>query len=82
MTWNYRVWKDETEEGDVFSIKETFYNADGGIWACSSEASTPFGENLEEFKRDLKNFAKAIDQPVLIFKGFKFSTNDNLRDDL
>lgn len=56
MTWNIRIVGEIKEYFDgnrnikvvVYTLRETYYNADGKPTAISSELATPFAENVEE----------------------------------
>lgn len=68
MTWNYRVLRHAEDpppaEGEEsFRIIEAFYDDGGDLYAWST--AEPFGETVEELRRDLELMLSALDQPVL-----------------
>ena len=62
MSWNHRVVKDRH---GVHTIRETFYDSNGGIYGWLGEPSYPLGETLEELTADLAGFSRALSLPVL-----------------
>jgi hypothetical protein len=62
MTWNYRVFREESGE---HVIREVYYDEDGAIVACTEDPVEPMGESLEELAKDLAYFQKALSHPVL-----------------
>lgn len=63
MSWNYRV----IENLDGFGIYEVYYDDDGSICNISAEPMEPYGETVEELKRDVAAMNAAFDKPVLSF---------------
>ena len=62
ITWNYRVFHEET--GD-YVIREVSYDEGGAIVGCTADAVEPMGASLEELERDLEHFREALRLPVL-----------------
>lgn len=74
--WNYRVMrraythKDATTEYS-YGIHEVYYSLDGEP-DCHSENDVGIhGETVEELKKDLKNYKRALNKPVLDYKTMK-----------
>jgi len=68
MTWNYRVLKHVTETEEFYQIHEVYYHGDTyviDIYACTEEASSPYGETVEELKENLEMYMEAFDLPVI-----------------
>lgn len=63
MSWNYRV----LENLDGFGIYEVYYDTDGSINNVSAAPMEPYGETVEELKRDMDAMNAAFDKPVLSF---------------
>jgi hypothetical protein len=65
MSWNYRV----LEHANGFGIYEVYYDndGDGSICNISSIPMEPYGETVEELKRDMDAMNAAFDKPVLNF---------------
>jgi len=66
MSWNYRVVKRTTIEGDSFEINEVYYNDDGSIRMMSEKGMIPYGNNKDELVQDLAMMAGAFDLPTLV----------------
>ena len=66
MSWNYRVVKDDCEEG-YYEIMEVYYDKEGNINGYA-DTGCPYGESLEGVKRCLELMSKALDEPILQLK--------------
>ena len=77
MFWNYRIVKRENPSGKIsFSIHEAYYDENGNVGTITTEPAQPHGENLEELKKDLECYCKALNRLVLDYSHFpttKFS---------
>ena len=62
ITWNYRVFRDET--GDYF-IREVFYVDDGSVLGCTANAVEPLGRTIDELAYSIDEFKAALALPVL-----------------
>lgn len=69
MTWNYRVTRQLTDDGNIYAIREVYYRADGTIRAWSADPRDPFGETLDEIKTDLIHMVAAFDRPLVQLNG-------------
>lgn len=69
--WNYRVLRKTFKIGEEiehrYAIHEVYYNTDGEPVTCTVDSVEPSGETEEELRRDIKNYLKALDKPVLDF---------------
>lgn len=75
MTWNYRVvvfWYDpktrEELETPWNAIHEVYYDKDGDVYACSSEAARVSwdADDVDDSPyRMLERFGKALERPAL-----------------
>lgn len=67
MSWTYRVMRVQYDNGEYsFAIHE-FYHEDGKI-GWSERAINPYGQTLDELKKDYEMMAKAFEKPVLDFE--------------
>ena len=83
MTWNYRVackklevkidLSNDVYEEDCFGIVEAYYNDQGEIYATTERFIEPYGETLEELKRNLETIQKAFNLPVLDLDNIVYS---------
>lgn len=83
MSWNYRVCKklssykvdlsNDVYEEDCFGICEVYYNDKGEITFTSENFIEPYGETLEELKRNLESMQKAFNLPVLDLDNIVYS---------
>lgn len=67
MTWSYRVVRstDPNTGETACRIYEVYYNDQEEISAITQDPVIPFGETLEELKRDLEHMLEDINRPVL-----------------
>lgn len=71
MPWNYRVFHTcyhPPEDGQVihyYSIRETYYRADGRIYALGGQASAASGDTLTELMKDHAQMQAAFLRPIL-----------------
>jgi len=81
--WNHRVVKKYYPEEDYteFSVRETFYNKDGSIYAYTEEPAKVRGESLESLRKYLEWCLKALDQPVLIDGEVVFNDDGDSEED-
>ena len=63
MSWNYRVTKTATDEGDWFQVREVYYLDGGTGWTRDEIAAD--GQSVEEVRDVLKRMLEACDKPVL-----------------
>ena len=78
MTWNHRVIRQRatTQEAELsgeeyfYSIREVFYDEDGKPEFVTMESDDLFGTTLEELKKDIERFTKALEQPILNYEDF------------
>jgi hypothetical protein len=71
MTWNYRVFQEE--DGD-YVVREVFYDEEGAIVTCTTDAVEPVGGTLDELRQCLDDFRAALAQPVLTLKDIPEAT--------
>lgn len=64
MTWNYRVTKEVTAEGDWYAIREVFYGEHGSVGWTKDEIPAG-GESVDEVREVLHRMLRACDEPVL-----------------
>ena len=67
MSWNHRVvrTKDLPNEGYSYGIHEVYYDEGGSVAGLTMNATTPYGETLQEMATELERFSKALEKPVL-----------------
>ncbi len=66
MSWNYRVTRTTDPNGEgVFSIREVYYAPDGRVTAWSENAVCPQGETFGELTKDVENYGRAFQKPVI-----------------
>ena len=69
--WNYRTVKRE-EDGEVtFAVYEAYYE-DEETKPCAISQNPVYvcGDTLDELRKDLNNYRKALDRPVLNYEDF------------
>lgn len=74
-SWNFRVVRKKVimgnePPGQYFAIHEAYYDGEGKIEYLTQGEVTPYGEDVEDLMRELKNMLKAFDDPVLDGKDF------------
>lgn len=62
MSWNYRIIR-SAHDGSV-GIHEVYYD-DGIPTGWSENPSSPYGETLNELKKEFEMMARALSMPVL-----------------
>lgn len=67
MTWNYRAF--QNNDGEV-GIVEVYYDKDGKPIARTESFMKPYGETLDELKKDFEWMSKAFDKSVLTDSDF------------
>jgi len=80
--WNYRVCKEtyskNTQDEEVmYTIREAYYNKDGGIWAVTEGAKGVSGESIDDLKQALEWMHLAINKEVLDLDTFVFAKADH-----
>jgi len=65
--WGYRVFQNSNNE---FGIVECYYDKDLKPRARSESFMKPYGESIDELKKDLERMAAALNKPVLSEKDF------------
>lgn len=73
--WNYRIIKRRVLEEDSYHIHEVYYDDEGVPDACTMDASSPFGETLEELKNDLNYMMNALNKPIIEYSYFEDLAN-------
>ncbi|MCP5537444.1 MAG: hypothetical protein H7A51_14575 [Akkermansiaceae bacterium] len=63
--WNHRVIRKLRGDRLYFEIHEVYYDADGKPDAWTEDAVAPFGESLDELRRDCQIQRLAFSKPVL-----------------
>jgi len=70
MSWNHRVIRHVTDEGDEwFGIHEVYYD-DGEPHSCTKEHISPCQEDIPALKWELEKMLQAIDKPVIDYQHF------------
>lgn len=64
MTWNHRVMKHEEDGVTLYTIREVFYEDDGGI-SWTAEPIHPQGETLGELQSEVEMMLTAFTRSVL-----------------
>ncbi len=64
MSWNYRVM---SRNGEL-AIYEVYYRDDGTVKGYSAEPTFPGGEDLAELAANLRQYASALEEPVLPYE--------------
>ncbi|MCL4834029.1 MAG: hypothetical protein KJZ86_16420 [Caldilineaceae bacterium] len=62
MIWTYRVVRDEIGR---YSVRELFYERDGGLITYSSIPVAPVGSSPEDLLRQMDQLREAFDLPTL-----------------
>jgi len=70
--WNHRVVKETLNGVDWYTVRETYYNADGTIYAYTEDAADASGTSIEELREYLTWLLAALDEPVLVDGEVKF----------
>lgn len=68
MSWNYRVFRTKYEKfgnvEEIFSIREVYYNKQGGIKGITSDIVI-IGETEKELQKSLEKALQAFQKPIL-----------------
>lgn len=71
-SWNYRVVKRKSPNDIItFAIHEVFYDDNDIPASITDTPSWPLGDTLEELKKDLEHYQKALFKPVLKYEDFE-----------
>lgn len=62
--WNHRVIKISDPAGEWFQVHEVFYENDKAV-SFTDQAVAPSGETPAELRRELEQFLRALDLPIL-----------------
>lgn len=69
MSWNYRIIKNKTGEGENyqewFQIHEVYYTKGGSIKYWSVDPITPCGSTLPELIDDIRMMIQGACEPIL-----------------
>lgn len=64
--WNHRVFKEVFDDGEEqYSVREVFYNDDGGIYAHMETPVDIAAESIDALREYLEWCLKSLDQPIL-----------------
>jgi hypothetical protein len=81
--WNHRVFKETLDDGEVwYSVREVFYNDDGGIYAHMETPVDIAAESIDALREYLEWCLKSLDQPILEVGKIKFESDDITEEDL
>lgn len=72
MGWKYRIVKISFNDGDLFAVREVFYNKNNIPYMFTDLEISPAGSTFEEFLSSWKLYKEAFKQPVLYWNGKKF----------
>jgi len=76
--WNHRVVKETLPDGsEQFSVRETFYNVDGSIYAYTQNPVNIVCESIEALREYCGWVLAALDKPVLVDGKVEFVERDN-----
>lgn len=68
-TWNYRVIRrdgnDHSGSVSCYGIHEVYYDDTGGVTMYTKDPMDPFGESVEELRKNLEDMLLAVDKPFL-----------------
>jgi hypothetical protein len=81
MTWNYRICKETYRKGDPheevgFTIREVYYNKDGGIWAATEGSKGVYGDSAEDIRQGLEWMSLALSKDIIDMDTFVFAKPD------
>jgi hypothetical protein len=68
MSWNYRVMS--LDGGKSFGIHEVYYDPDNKPKAYTLNSVRPFGESLDELRKDISLMLKAAEKPIMTPQDF------------
>lgn len=78
MTWNYRVIRRRFPKENQYTIHEVFYNdATGKPDGMTEDEVSPSGESLDEFRKSMEMYQRAIELPVLDYETLEEVKNAN-----
>lgn len=66
MVWNYRIVKSTLEGEDTYSMREVYYNEEGGVEFITMDPVTICGDDVEDIKSVLDMMAEGLSKPVLL----------------
>lgn len=76
--WNYHIIRrtydtggDPTATGEIYDIREVYYDETGTPILCSVESDYPIGADLEGLRGDFEEYRKAFDRPILDYSMFE-----------
>jgi hypothetical protein len=65
--WNHRIIKEVCSDGaEMYSIRETFYNDDGSIYAYTEKPADLECESVEELQDYIDLCVEAFNSPILV----------------
>ena len=71
--WNHRILQETLPTGELwFSIRETFYNDDGSIYAYTEQPIDVSGYSVDEIRETLQWMLTCLDKPVLVENEVEF----------
>lgn len=71
MSWNYRVIRHIDAEGnESYMVHEVYYTPEGRPQMYTVNGVAPYGESLDELRKDVERFAAAVEKPVLTSADF------------
>lgn len=66
MTWNHRVMKRKTDDGDWFTIHEVYYDMDRSDKLSWTESEiAPAGHSIDDLRIELELMLACLEKPVL-----------------
>jgi hypothetical protein len=79
MSWNYRVVKGKSEDGDeeYFGIHEVYYNKDGSIRLMTESPVAAISETAEGLRDVLNRMAACFSKDVLVEGEIVFTEETN-----
>lgn len=74
MTWNHRVVKETLDDGgDWLTIREVYYNDDGGITGYTEDAVSLSSETVEGLRWTLQRMLESLDKEILVDGAVEFA---------
>jgi hypothetical protein len=72
VSWNHRIIRYTDGEGTThFGIHEVYYGSGGEPEMYTENPVAPYGESLDELRRDIEHMMGAFNHPVLTDADFK-----------
>ena len=68
MTWNYRVIRKDTTDGEYYGIFEVYYDSSGNPEMVTVDPIGPAGDTPKELRQDLAYMLAALRLPVLNYE--------------